>query len=954
MHLIIIPDLECLLDETPVANIPFDKTFADYRMKPWVIVHTSGSTGVPKIIPLKHGYPSITDAYSRLDINEVAHRWGHTRLFLPFHPSNVAGLVYSVSAPVWIDCTVVLPPPVPLTADVAHSCHIYGHVECSSLPSTIIVDMIKSESQLQSLGRLRNLLYAGGPLPRASAEIISNYTKLETAFTATEYLSLPQLPKAPEDWDYFRFNEGWGGIEFRHTGEGLYEMVLVKDRRLDLMQAAFVTFPHLQEYHTKDLFIKHPTKAGLWKYNSRLDDIIVFNNGEKLNPLTMEGIITACPAITGCLIIGQGRSQSALLVEANDHAETTPRLMNIIWPYVEQANHCCSKHGQIEQGLIFVTPRDKPLIRGCDGTIQRAPNNLFFADEIETVYQQLNLCSSKIAYTPSNLDSFEQTQASLRAILANDFNLYNLGVSDNLFEAGLDTLQVNSLVATINTGRNQQLLNPRVVYDNPTIESLARALQHDTRSETTTSSKEQSITGYDEHFYAMQKMFEDTIWQMFPHEKRQPRRAKDFLFPPEDISSVPPNKGLKAWLQILGSFLIEFNTWGLIYTFGVFEKFYRERLLHSHSSFSISWVGSIQGALFLMVGVITGRLFDKGYFRIIHITAVLLFFFALMMLSLSKLYYQVLLTHGVLLGVSSGFLFNVSSLVLPRHFSTNLGLSQSLAYAGGPFGGVLYPIVFRNLISVISFAETIRIIAVISLLTLGLSALIIRPTNSRPSRQLVDIPAFREPFFLAFLASAFLLFAGLFVPFFTTPLFASDYLKSSRNLSLDLLPALNSAQIIGRVFSALLLDLAARVWISRPPSELIALTACVICAIIAFTGPTVHHLGGFIPWLLAYGLFSGILLTFFDAALPYVCSNLGTHGSRMGMVHLAGGLGFLIGTPIALAAKQKREEWLGVQITTGAMITGAAALFTWPAKEAWRGRRARDLFEKNRDDIRAV
>ena len=62
MQRLVVPELQDLLAEDPVEAIPFTKTFEEYRLKPWIILHTSGSTGVPKPIPLRHGYPTTIDA----------------------------------------------------------------------------------------------------------------------------------------------------------------------------------------------------------------------------------------------------------------------------------------------------------------------------------------------------------------------------------------------------------------------------------------------------------------------------------------------------------------------------------------------------------------------------------------------------------------------------------------------------------------------------------------------------------------------------------------------------------------------------------------------------------------------------------------------------------------------------------------------------------------------------
>ena len=76
----------------------------------------------------------------------------------------------------------------------------------------------------------------------------------------------------------------------------------------------------------------------------------------------------------------------------------------------------------------------------------------------------------------------------------------------------------------------------------------------------------------------------------------------------------PPNGGTKAWMQVLGAFFLNFNTWGIINTYGVFQSYYSTALLASSSESAISWIGSIQAFLMLVVGVLCGRALDAGYY----------------------------------------------------------------------------------------------------------------------------------------------------------------------------------------------------------------------------------------------------------------------------------------------------------------------------------------------------
>jgi hypothetical protein len=108
-------------------------------------------------------------------------------------------------------------------------------------------------------------------------------------------------------------------------------------------------------------------------------------------------------------------------------------------------------------------------------------------------------------------------------------------------------------------------------------------------------------------------------------------------------SMVPPDGGTIAWLQVLASCLININTFGLCNSFGVYQEFYASSYLKSYSNSEISWIGTTQAALLLLVGSLAGPLFDLGHFRLTFWSASISLVFAQMMLSISKQYYQVML-----------------------------------------------------------------------------------------------------------------------------------------------------------------------------------------------------------------------------------------------------------------------------------------------------------------------
>lgn len=104
-------------------------------------------------------------------------------------------------------------------------------------------------------------------------------------------------------------------------------------------------------------------------------------------------------------------------------------------------------------------------------------------------------------------------------------------------------------------------------------------------------------------------------------------------------------------------------TRGLITTYGAFQEYYQTTLLPDQPPSSLSWVGSIQATLIVMVGIVTGPLVDSGWLRPLIVCGSFLTVFGIMMTSLSTQYYQVRYLYPPLL---------TSGLTLPDHSSSRI------------------------------------------------------------------------------------------------------------------------------------------------------------------------------------------------------------------------------------------------------------------------------------------
>lgn len=156
------------------------------------------------------------------------------------------------------------------------------------------------------------------------------------------------------------------------------------------------------------------------------------------------------------------------------------------------------------------------------------------------------------------------------------------------------------------------------------------------------------------------------------------------------------DSGITAWLQVLGSVILFFNTFGVMNSWGEFQKYYESEQLFTASSSEISCIGSSQSCLTLVIGALTGTIYDAGYLRLLLVIGTIGTTLGLMMLSLCKKYWQVVLTQGITMGLGIGCLYLPAIAVLPGYFKKKIGLAIGIATFGSSVGGIIYPLMFHG------------------------------------------------------------------------------------------------------------------------------------------------------------------------------------------------------------------------------------------------------------------
>lgn len=385
----------------------------------------------------------------------------------------------------------------------------------------------------------------------------------------------------------------------------------------------------------------------------------------------------------------------------------------------------------------------------------------------------------------------------------------------------------------------------------------------------------------------------------------------------------PPNGGLVAWLHVVGGFCLFFNSWGILNTFGIYQTYYESGVLFHETSSTISWIGAIQAYMVLVVGFLTGPIYDRGYFRVLLAVGSFLIVFGHMMLSLCTTYWQVLLSQGFCVGIGAGCLFVPGVAILPTYFSTRIGLAMGLAASGSSMGGVIYPIAFYNLIDKVGFGWSTRIIGFIALVTLIVPNIVMRMRFQPPkARKLVDLSAFTDAKFMLFTVGCMIGFIGLYVMFFYISYYAGERRITDQALSFYIIPILNSASVFGRTLPNALSD-------KTGPFNLIT-PGGIIVGILLFCMIAVHSEAAIIIVAILFGFFSGVFI-----ALPPVCFVALTEdkskiGTRIGMGFGILGFGVLCGGPgggAILGNGDRDLNWNGTWAYGGATAIVAGIMF---------------------------
>ncbi|KAJ6468940.1 MFS general substrate transporter [Mycena sanguinolenta] len=394
---------------------------------------------------------------------------------------------------------------------------------------------------------------------------------------------------------------------------------------------------------------------------------------------------------------------------------------------------------------------------------------------------------------------------------------------------------------------------------------------------------------------------------------------------PEDDGLSFPEGGLRAWTTVLGAFLVQFCGFGYTTSFGVYQDFYVRDYLSRSSSSAISWIGSVNGLLIVSSGLVFGRVYDRGHFRLLMYGGCSLQALSLFMLSLCQRQqlYQMFLAQGIGLGLSAGMVYVPSIAVVSHYFQKRRTLAMAIVASGSSFGAVINPILLNNLLeNGVPFGTAVRASAGMISGLLLIACLLTRPRlppTGNPLEFWSSVRRFTHdvPYIFATLGLAMYCVAFYF-PLFFLQLDAVTH-GIDRTFSFYALVILNASAFVGRVtpgFFAHSLGIA----------NMVAGSAgCGSVLILGMIG--LSNVANTVVLAILYGFSSGVFITMLAPLVAVLTDDMTELGLRMGLFFAIEGLGTLVGPPINGALHGRDFVWWRPALFSGLMGLAGFAFF---------------------------
>ncbi|KAL1631005.1 putative NRPS-like protein biosynthetic cluster [Neofusicoccum ribis] len=366
-----------------------------------MIIHSSGSTGLPKpIIHTNRSLCLIARMY-RLFPDFVVENW-----YLCFPLFHIAGVSIALSGlPNGLPTTLppVNWPPAPsaiLSAFRALSA-LNLPADCLHCAPSVIEDLhayLSATTQdFTPLTSLKILQPGGAPL---SPTLLDTLTRLganvKTTYGSTEigppFRTIPHTRANPHCYRVRNLYPESPLVRMEPLGDGLFECVV--HRGFPLAAELWLAGDDAPDpYRTNDLFVEDPPGSGFFALLGRRDDVLVHDNGEKTHAGAAQMALEegGRPVVRKAAVFGSGRPCVAAVVEVADEAwdgSGREEVERTVWDAVERCNEAAAAHSRIERAMLLVLGKGEALPVTPKGNVRRKEAWKMYGGRVEELYER--------------------------------------------------------------------------------------------------------------------------------------------------------------------------------------------------------------------------------------------------------------------------------------------------------------------------------------------------------------------------------------------------------------------------------------------------------------------------------------------------------------------------------------------------------------------------------------
>jgi MCP family monocarboxylic acid transporter-like MFS transporter 10 len=401
--------------------------------------------------------------------------------------------------------------------------------------------------------------------------------------------------------------------------------------------------------------------------------------------------------------------------------------------------------------------------------------------------------------------------------------------------------------------------------------------------------------------------------------------------PPPLYTKHASEGGIPAWSTLAAGFLVQFCTFGYVFTWNVFEDHYTHHHLTDQSPLAIRFVGSIQWFLVFFLALVGGKLADMGYYQYVVHGGSLLFVISVFLLSAAgeEAFALVLIFQGLLMGIAIGLVFVPTAVVATRYFRRLRGMAIGIVMSGASLGGMIFPVALRALIPKMGFGNAVRVTGVLAFIFLAAANAQIfwfpLPPEEEPRYPVphLDIAKYsKETEYICMAGITFLAMLFIFYPVW--------YLEV-----LGLVQGVNSGAAFSSVIILSFFGIVGRVGLGFASDKggiwntLLATT--MLLAIMMFGVCTISAAGTLIAVSMFYGIFMSAWLSLTVTALASFASRNTEIGTRVGLIFSLASFGQLFSDLIQYATLGGKFNWAVPSAIAGIaflIITGVTG-FLW-------------------------